>query len=355
MQDILGRTFLGNTGTDWLIAAAVSVTTYLVLRTAVAVALRRIKKLAAKTATDVDDLVAELLDKTRFIFIALISLWAGSIYLVLPPLWDRGLQSVLVIGVFLQAAFWANGLISYVLNRYKASQIADDPGMVTALGAIGFLIRIAVFSVIAMMLLSNLGIDVAPLVASLGIGGIAIALALQNVLGDLFASISIVFDKPFQVGDYIQVGDHQGTVEHVGLKTSRLKSISGEQLIFNNSDLLGSRISNYKRRSDRRVQFTLGVTYDTPKAKLEQIPGWVQTIIESKEDTRFDRCFFLTFGDSALIFDIVYYMDVPDFKIYGTNRQEINLEILGKFQEEGIEFAYPTQTVIVTGGAATNG
>jgi small-conductance mechanosensitive channel len=347
MQALLGTTFLGNSGLDWVIAVAVTAVTYLFLRTFVSVTLRRIKKLAARTTTDVDDLVAELLDKTRFIFIALIALWAGSLYLDLPPVWDAGLRHVLVIGVFLQAAFWANGLINYGLNHYKAKQLEDDPGMVTALGAIGFLIRVAAFSVIAMMVLSNLGIDVGPLIASLGIGGIAIALALQNVLGDLFASISIVFDKPFLVGDYIQVGTFQGTVEHVGLKTSRLKSISGEQLIFNNSDLLGSRISNYKRRADRRVQFSLGVTYDTPKAKLEQIPGWVEDIISSKDATRFDRCFFLTFGDSALVFDIVYYMDVPDFEVYGNNRQAINLEILGKFAEEGVEFAYPTQTVIV--------
>jgi len=349
MQDILGMTLLGNTGVDWLIALAVAIATHLVLHIFVGVTLRRVKKFAAKTTTDVDDLVAELLDKTRFIFIALISLWAGSLYLVLPPLWDAGLRHVLVVGILLQAAYWANGLINYGLQYSKAKQIEDDPGMVTALGAIGFLIRVAVFSVIAMMVLSNVGIDVGPLIASLGIGGIAIALALQNVLGDLFASISIVFDKPFLVGDYIQVGTHQGTVEHVGLKTSRLKSISGEQLIFNNSDLLSARISNYKRRADRRVQFSLGVTYDTPKEKLERIPGWVQEIIEAKEDTRFDRCFFLTFGDSALMFDIVYYMDVPDFQVYGTNRQAINLEILGKFAEEGIEFAYPTQTVIVAG------
>jgi small-conductance mechanosensitive channel len=352
---MLDTILLGNSVRDWLIglgvAVLVQILTYLLLR----ITLGRLRRFARRTETDVDDLIAELLDKTKGGFIAIVSLWAGSLYLSLPVSWDSGLRRVLVIGLLLQGAYWANALINYGLNRYKKKQIEEDPGMVTALGAIGFIVRISVFTVIFLMGMDNLGIEIGPLVASLGIGGIAIALAVKDVLGDLFASLSIVFDKPFVVGDYIQVGSYQGTVEHVGLKTSRLTSLTGEQLVFNNSDLLGSRIQNYKRRQERRIAFKIGVTYDTPKSKLEKIPGIVREIIEPKERTRFERCFFIEFGDSAMIFDVVYFMEIPDYQAYGETRQAINLDLVEAFEREGIEFAFPSQTLYLKSeGAATD-
>jgi len=345
MADLLSFQILGNPGIDWLVALAIAVGTHVVLRLTVSIVLSRLKAFASRTQTDVDDLIAELLEKTKFIFIALIALWAGSLYLTLPPAWDRGLENILVIGVLLQAAYWANGLVSYALNRYKKKQIEEDPGIVTALGTIGFLVRVAVFSIFLLMALANLGIEVGPLIASLGIGGIAIALALQNVLGDLFASISIVFDKPFEVGDFIQVGTYSGTVEHVGLKTSRVRSLTGEQLVFNNSDLLGARIQNYKRLTERRIAFKIGVTYDTPREKLERIPEIIREVIEGTENTRFDRCHFMSFGDSALIFDTVYYVLLPDYIVYADVNHKINLGVFSRFEAEGIDFAFPTQTV----------
>ena len=233
---------------------------------------------------------------------------------------------------------------------WAKQKFESDPTISTALGSVGFLIRFAVGATFVMLALANLDIDIGPLIASLGIGGVALALALQGVLGDLFASLSIIFDKPFAVGDSIQVGDLSGTVEHVGLKSTRLKSVTGEQLVFSNGDLLGSRIRNYQRRQERRCAFTLGVTYDTPSEKLERIPNLIQEIIESHENVRFDRCFFMVFGDSALNFESVYYSLVPDFKTYGETHHAVNLEIFRRFAEEGIEFAYPTQTIYVEGG-----
>ena len=206
-----------------------------------------------------------------------------------------------------------------------------------------------------MLALDNLNIDVGPLIASLGIGGIALALALQGVLGDLFASLTIIFDKPFAVGDYIQVGDLAGTVQHVGLKSTRILAVTGEQLVFSNSDLLGSRIRNFQIREERRCAFTLGVIYDTTPEKLERIPSLIQEIVESRENTRFDRSFFMAFGDSALNFEIVYYMLVPDYQTYGETHHAINLEIFKRFAEEGIEFAYPTQTLYVEGVGPSKG
>jgi small-conductance mechanosensitive channel len=177
------------------------------------------------------------------------------------------------------------------------------------------------------------------------VGGIAVALAVQNVLGDLFASFSIVLDKPFVIGDFIIVGDHLGTVEHVGLKTTRIRSLSGEQLVFSNTDLLGSRIRNFKRMYERRVVFSLGVVYQTPARLLEKIPPMLRQIVESREQVRFDRAHFRDFGPHSLNFEIVYWVLSPDYALYMDIQQEINLEIYRRFEQEGIDFAYPTQTL----------
>jgi small-conductance mechanosensitive channel len=209
-----------------------------------------------------------------------------------------------------------------------------------------------VIAVIAMMtLLGSYGLDVSALVAGLGVGGIAVALAAQNILGDLFASLSIVLDKPFVVGDFLVIGEFLGTAEHVGLKTTRVRSLSGEQLIFANADLLNSRIRNYGRMFERRIVFSIGVTYQTPADKLKRIPTMIRTAIENQEPVRFDRAHFQSFGDSALLFETVYYVLSPDYNKYMDIQQNINLTLYEQFAAEGIEFAYPTQTVFVEGAA----
>jgi len=203
------------------------------------------------------------------------------------------------------------------------------------------------WSVIVLMALENVGIDITALVAGLGVGGIAVALAVQNILGDLFASLSIVLDKPFVIGDFIIIGDYMGTVEHIGLKTTRIRSLSGEQLVFANNDLLQSRIRNFKRMYERRVVFNLGVVYQTPHEKLQKIPQIVREIIEQQHPVRFDRAHFKSFGDFSLNFEVVYWVQNPDYTVYMDIQQAINLEIYRRFAEEGIEFAYPTQSIFV--------
>ena len=349
MWDFLRDPLADNTAQDWLIAAGVFVVMIVVVRGVIGIGLRRVKAIAAKTETDVDDLVTELLEKTKFLFVALVALYAGARSLTLPPEVDDLLSTILVLGFLIQGAFWANGMVNYMLESWARQKFEADPTISTALGSVGFLIRFAVWATFVMLALDNLGINIGPLVASLGIGGVALALALQGILGDLFASLTIIFDKPFAVGDYIQVGDLAGTVQHVGLKSTRIRATSGEQLVFSNADLLGSRIRNFQNRQERRCAFTLGVTYDTSSEKLERIPDMIREIIESRENTRFDRSFFMTFGDSALNFETVYYMLVPDFQTYGETHHAINLEIFRTFAEEGIEFAYPTQTVYLEG------
>jgi small-conductance mechanosensitive channel len=201
------------------------------------------------------------------------------------------------------------------------------------------------WAVVALLALDNMGFDITALVAGLGVAGIAVGLAVQNILGDLFASLSIVLDKPFVIGDFIVVDNLPGTVERIGIKTTRVRSLSGEQLVFSNADLLKSRIRNYRRMTERRVVFSVGVTYETGEEKLGTIPGILRGIVEAQGNVRFDRAHFQSFGDSALVFEVVYYILTPDYSRYMDIQQEINFAIHRRFTAEGISFAYPTRTL----------
>lgn len=209
--------------------------------------------------------------------------------------------------------------------------------------------KLLVWSILFVIALDNIGVEVTTVITGLGIGGIAIALAAQGVLRDLFASIAIVLDRPFRTGDFVVIEDMYGTVERVGVKTTRMRSLSGEQLVFGNDDLLASRIRNYGRMEARRVLFTFGVTYDTPPEQLEAIPQMVREAIESQPGTRFDRAHFRGYGESALEFETVYYMLNADYDAYMDVQQAVNLRLLRRFREEGIEFAFPTRTLHVYG------
>jgi small-conductance mechanosensitive channel len=212
---------------------------------------------------------------------------------------------------------------------------------------VGFITKILLWTIILLIALDNLGINISALVAGLGIGGIAVALAVQNILGDLFASFSIFLDKPFVIGDFIIVDTYLGTIEHIGLKTTRVRSFSGEQLVFANADLLKSRIRNYKRMYERRVVFTLGVIYQTSYEKLKKIPEIIQDIIEKQTQTRFDRAHFKEYGPYSLNFEIVYWVESPDYNLYMNIQQKTNLEIFQRFDDENIEFAYPSQSLYI--------
>ena len=217
----------------------------------------------------------------------------------------------------------------------------------TTITFLGFVARLLLWIIVLLLILDNLGVNITGLVAGLGIGGIAVALALQNILGDLFASLSIVLDKPFVIGDFVVVDSLSGTIEHIGLKTTRIRSLSGEQLIFSNNDLLKSRVHNYKRMSERRIVFSFGVVYQTPLEKLKAIKEIVSDIITKEEKARLDRVHFKEYGDSSLNFEVVYFVNDPDYNIYMDVQEAINLEIFRRFQEEGIEFAYPTRTLFI--------
>ena len=355
LQSLLDMTLGGVLVSQLLVALGSAIVLTFALRLILGVAVGRARRLARRTENDIDDLLVELLDKTRTLLIGLVVLWAAARPLDLPAEAETVLKGILVVGLHLQFGFWGMGVINYLVARWKKEQLEEDPGVATAVGAVGFIGRLALWSILALTALGTLGVEVSAFVASLGIGGVAVALALQNVLGDLFASMSIVFDKPFVIGDFIQVGDLSGAVDHVGLKTTRVRSLSGEQLIFSNSDLLSSRIRNYGRMEERRVAFQVGVVYDTPSETLRRIPNMIRAAIEGCEHARFDRSHFKSFGASSLDFETVYYMSVPDYASFMDAQQQINLELYEGFSREGIGFAFPTQTVHLVGSGGSGG
>ncbi len=252
--------------------------------------------------------------------------------------------------LFIQIAYLIDGIISYLISNNSKFQTNKKSQVKNAVSLIKFISRSVIWSIALLLCIENIGIDITALVAGLGIGGIAIALAAQNILGDLFASLAIVLDRPFEIDDYIVVGDISGTVEHIGIKTTRIRALSGEELICSNADLLGSRVRNYKRMVERRAVCNLGIVYQIDYKLLVKIPKILEKIIDDIAYARFDRANFKSFGDSSLLFELVYYVQVPDndYNEYMNTQQKINFEIFKKFEQEKIGFAYPTQTLHIS-------
>lgn len=346
---ILTRTVYQNEVWQWLLAVGILLFSGAVLQIAMRVILARLRRFADRTPRRLDNLIVELLEKTKLLFVLVVALYAGSLALSLPELAEAALRTLLILALLFQAGYWANALVTFWIAQTVKRKLEEDAAAATSMSALGFIAKIAIWAVVVLLALDNLGINITALIAGLGIGGIAIALAVQNILGDLFASLSIVIDKPFVIGDFIIVGEQLGTIERIGLKTTRIRSLSGEQIVFSNSDLLSSRIRNYKRMYERRVVFTVGVTYQTPVDVVERIPGMIGRIVEGTPNVRLDRSHFREFGPSSLVFEIVYHVMAPDYNTYMDAQQSVNLGIMYAFQAEGIEFAYPTQTLFVQG------
>jgi small-conductance mechanosensitive channel len=313
------------------------------------VAARRLSRFAAKTVSRVDDVLAEMVARTSLLFPLAISIFVVLAAVPLAPQLERLGRGLAMVLCLLQTGVWGSiALRGVIEHRF----VPGDDGQMDAARAgvarmAGFGGRVLMWSVLALVALANLGVDVSALVAGLGVGGVAVALATQNILGDLFASFSILLDKPFIPGDFIIVGDFMGTIEQIGIKTTRIRSLSGEQIVFANNDLLQSRLRNYKRMSERRVSFRLGVTYQTSAEELRAIPGMLSEIVRAQERTRFDRAHFAEYGDFALMYEVVYYVLDADYGLYMDIQQAINFALHERFSAAGIEFAYPTQTLIL--------
>jgi len=346
-MELLEHVYYGNTVRTWMWAVIVFLSLLTALRLVRSLAVRWLSKFVSRTPLSLDDRLVDLLKRTRLFFILAVSIWGASLVLSLSPKVAVLIRGVMVVAVVAQVGIWLTSLVSLVVTHYVAKEIGEGSEAVSVSTALNFIGKLLLWTALLLWALDNLGWKVGPLLAGLGVGGIAVALAAQNLLGDLFASFSILFDKPFVIGDFINVGTESGTVERIGLKTTRLKSLSGEHLVISNADLLKSRIRNFKLMQERRVVFQISVVYQTPYHQVAAIPGMIRKIIEEQREVRFDRSHFARYSDSALTFETVYWVTNPDMTRYMDIQQSINLAIFKKFEEEGIKFAYPTQVVYV--------
>jgi len=345
----LGYEVFGNPLLAWGTGVALVVGAWIVLGIARRVLRKRLAVLGEGRGFKPVQIAAHTVAQTKGWFLLLAAVAIGSQLWSLAPSAQSLLTNILTIGLLLQVGLWVTAALDMSLRLRRELQMQEHPEAVAAMDVLGFVIRLVVWTIVILVILDNLGIEITALIAGLGIGGVAVALATQNILGDLFASLSIVLDKPFVVGDFLSIGEFLGSVEKVGIKTTRVRSLSGEQLIFSNNDLLNSRIRNFGRMFQRRVVFTLGVTYETPTEKLRRIPAIIRDAVEAHEKVRFDRAHFQKYGDFALIFEAVYFVLSPDYNHYMDIQQNVNLTIFERFAEEGINFAYPTRTIHFAG------
>ncbi len=344
---------LDNLSYDALIAAIVSLSVLLGLLTIKAFILAQLRRLATHGRLQFLNYPQQVVDATRLPFLIGVASLAGLSQLELSETHDKWLHYAWIIVLVSQVALWVNRVITVAVERAFERHRSTDPSSATYLMLTGLVGRVLVWSIAALMMLDNLGFNITTLMASLGIGGIAVALAVQNILGDVFSSVSIALDKPFVIGDFIVVDGYMGTVEYVGMKTTRLRSLGGEQIIFSNTELLKNRIRNYKRMQERRVLFEFGVAYETPDDKLKRIPEMVKEIVTSAGlNTRFDRAHFKSYGDSALQFEVVYFVLDPDYNQYMDIQQSINMALLQRLREWNVSFAYPTRTLYIVSDAA---
>jgi small-conductance mechanosensitive channel len=346
-MELLEKVYLGNSLQNWLIFIGILIVVLTALKIIQRIVISRLSKLATAMDNQISDLLVSMLKQTKFLILLVASTYVASSAITLKPaiatLWQKAVILILII----QGGLWAGACISFALDRTLQKRMDKDASGATTITFLGFVARFILWAVVLLLVLDNLGVNITGLIAGLGIGGIAVALAVQNILGDLLAALSIMLDKPFVIGDRIVVDKLTGTIEHIGLKTTRVRSIDGEELIFSNNDLLKSRIHNFKRMQERRIVFSFGVVYQTPLAKLTKINDIVREIIESQENVRFDRVHFKEYGDSALNYEVVYFVGDENYKVYMDVQQAVNLEIFRRFQEEGIDFAYPTRTVYI--------
>lgn len=293
------------------------------------------------------DLVSLLVERTNRLFPWALGLWLGSRYLTLPPHTERVLTWGIVLVVWAQLALWSMAGVRFMIDLRRKRSAGFDALLAGSMDVIVFVAGMVIWTMALMLALDNLGVEIRPLVAGLGISGIAVALAVQTVLSDLFASMSIALDRPFVIGDFLVLGENMGTVEHIGVKSTRLRALSGEQIIMSNTDILKSQVHNYGRMRERRVLFQFGVAYETPSAALAAIQPLVREIITSIPETRFDRCHFMAYTDSALQFEVVYYVTSADYNRYADVQHRINMELLERLRKMKVSFAYPTRTIFL--------
>ena len=353
LDGFLNTEVLDNTVRDYLLAIAAFMVALLVIHIIKSVVVGRIKKWSRYTATDLDDRLIRIVERPILTLLYLGSFYVAVGNLALHPILQQSVDVVCVaVGTVLVIQLLGS-LVQYGARLYLLRR-GEDPAMEQTVNAVVPAVKIVVWAIGIVFLLDNLGFDITAVVAGLGIGGVAVALAAQGVLGDLFSYVSILFDRPFELGDFIIVGDLVGTVEHIGLKTTRLRSLTGEELIIANTDITSSRIQNFKRMARRRIVFNLGVTYETTAEQMKQVPDIIQEIVETVDFVTFDRAHFASYGDFSLNYEVVYFVETNDYAVYMDVQQSIYLAIKEAFEARSIEFAYPTQMLYIDGAVTTD-
>ena len=329
------------------IVVAAAFVSYLVLQTVLKVVTGRLHKLSKGSPSGFAGMVAEMLSRTSQLLLIAMSLLIGLKFAELPVRWEAAMSHGWFIALAVQIALWLDTAVHLWMDSLTRDGKARNPVTTTI---IGIMLRLVVWTMMLLSILANLGVDITAMVASLGVGGIAIALAVQTLLSDVFASLSIGIDKPFEIGDFVVFGDIAGNIEHIGLKTTRIRSLSGEQVVCANADLLAQTIHNYKRMNTRRIVFKFGISYKTPASKLREISQLVRRIIDGIEMAKFDRAHFFAFDNSQLTYEVVYIMQTADYNAYMDVQEEINLRLLEGIHELEVDFAFPIRQVEFIGG-----
>lgn len=345
-MEFLNTDYYGNSIQNYLISVGMILGGMLIIRLFRKSILIRLKKWASTTETNFDDYVVSAVERFILPMLNVGVMYLAVKYLNLGEEGSKVLRNAFVVAFTFYAIRLGTSSLKILLESYAKRQEGGEE-KVKQLKGIMIVINIIIWSLGAVFLFDNLGYNVTAIVTGLGIGGLAVALAAQTILGDLFNYFVIFFDRPFEIGDYIVVDDKKGNVEYVGIKTTRIKSLTGEQIIISNSDLTNSRVHNFKRMERRRIVFNIGVTYQTTPEQLRAIPDIIRKIIVDQKDAQIDRCHFSSFGDSSLNFETVYYVTEPDYAKYMDIQQSINLQVFDAFYKEKIDFAYPTQTLFI--------
>ncbi|MDD3030798.1 MAG: mechanosensitive ion channel family protein [Atribacterota bacterium] len=345
----LQQVYFGNQLIDYIIALGIFILLVFLINVLKKFLIKLLSSFARKSTTRVDDKFVEAFQNKIKPFVNL--LYFGAFYLGFTQLKiPSSLEKIVNIAIIALLIFFGVRFIlsifSYFLENYLIKK-ESNATRITAIRGVETFFRIIIWIIAFIILLDNLGIQVSALIAGLGIGGIAVALAAQNILGDLFSYFIIFFDHPFEIGDFITIDAFSGTIESIGIKTTRIRSLSGEEIVFSNTDLVNSRLRNYKRMRRRRILFKFGVIYQTSLEQLKGIPDLVTEIIKQLNGAILDRVHFASFGDFSLDFEVVYYVNSRDYSRYMDIQQEINFKMKEEFEKRGIEFAYPTQTLFL--------
>ena len=346
-MSVLTTIFLGNTLADWLKALATTIGIFLVFKITKGIMINRLTAVTKRTKNNLDDIFLQVIRETKNLFIILFGIFGGSKFLSIADNWEQIINKIFFVVAALQVGLWLGGFVNH-LTSLREGQEANDNKEQTAIHAFGLFGKILIWSIVSLVTIQNVtGMQMDALITSLGIGGIAVGLALQNILKDIFASLSIFLDKPFLVGDYIVVEDIGGTVINIGLKSTRIRTLLGEEVVFSNSAILESRIHNYRKMERRLVTVNIGVSPDTSITLLETIPAIFKDCVEQQETASFDRANLIEIGDYTLNFELIFHIESADYTLYANTKEAVFLEIIKRFQKKGIIMPYPTQAILL--------